>query len=213
MPSTADRLEQAREAEHELDLRADRQLAVRRDERAARRQVLGVVADQIVGAFVLDEQRDRLAVALALLVVSAIDVAINRSSPLRERNRSNAGFAGTLTVNVVPRPTVLCTDRSPPWSLTICWVSARPRPLPPSFVEKNGSNRRGSTSAGDADAVVLDVDHDAIADDARAQRDGAAALAGERFARVADEVDQALADLRGVDERDRIAVARARRRA
>ena len=64
--------EQPRERQHEAHARLDRQRPRRRHERAAARQVLGEVTDQIIGALVLHEQRDRLAVAVDALVVRAV---------------------------------------------------------------------------------------------------------------------------------------------
>ena len=64
-----DRFEQAGEAEDELDAGADRQGAVGGDERAAAREVLGEVADEIVRALVLDEERDGLPVLPPFLLV------------------------------------------------------------------------------------------------------------------------------------------------
>ena len=64
-----DRLEQPGERKHQVDPGADRQIAIGRDERAARREVLGEVSDEVVGAVVLDEQRHGFAAVTPLLLI------------------------------------------------------------------------------------------------------------------------------------------------
>ena len=185
-----DRLEQAGEREHELDLGADRQLAVGRDERAARRQVLGVVTDQVVGA--LRTRRTSVTGSRSLFALSSRSSRHADRLVPRTACRSRYGSChapGTLTVKRRTVPTVLSTARSPPWSFTICWVSARPRPLPPSFVEKNGSNRRrqhlGAMPAPSSSTPISTY----RSPRAGRQRHRAAALGGHRLGRVAHEVD------------------------
>ena len=53
-----------------------------------------------------------------------------------------------------PRLTSLWHRIVPPCSFTTCKVNARPRPVPPDFVEKNGSKILSSCSAGDARSGV-----------------------------------------------------------
>jgi hypothetical protein len=46
-------------------------------------------------------------------------------------------------MNTVPWPGLLRKVTVPPWSSTILWAMARPSPVPPDFVVKNGLKTSG----------------------------------------------------------------------
>ena len=57
---------------------------------------------------------------------------------------------GRITRKRLPRPGVLSTSTRPPWSATMPWLTANPRPVPwpTGLVVKNGSKIRGRIAAG-----------------------------------------------------------------
>jgi len=55
--------------------------------------------------------------------------------------RPSGGAAGSLTVNVVPRPMVLAAVTVPPWAVTIAATIDRPSPAPPCSRDRLGSDR------------------------------------------------------------------------
>src|SRR5579884_376910 len=65
--------------------------------------------------------------------------------PLRRQEHSPCPAAGSHTSKRVPRPGSLHTSTRPPQALMICCTTASPRPVPRSFVEKNGSKMRALT--------------------------------------------------------------------
>ena len=88
------------------------------------------------------------------------------------------------------------TSMRPPWSATMPWAMARPRPVPcpGGLVVKNGSKMRGSDVLGDPRPLVLELDLDLVRARARVrivQR--AAAL--HRLERVGGEAEEHLAEL------------------
>ncbi len=70
-----------------------------------------------------------------------------------------AAADGRSSVKTVPRPGSLRTAMDPPWLTTTSRVMLRPRPVPrpAGFVVTQGSNTRGSTSAGMPAPVSLTV--------------------------------------------------------
>ena len=103
--------------------------------------------------------------------------------------------ATSRTVKVVPRPGSLRTSMRPPCSTMICCVSASPRPVPPSFVEKNGSKILaqvlGRRCPGRCRRCVSSTKR--LFDDGGGERQPAAAA--HRLDGVAHEVEQRLAQL------------------
>src|SRR5262249_60829160 len=77
------------------------------------------------------------------------DLAVQVGQRLRHEGPSGRGgpASGSVIVTSVPCPRSLCRLMAPPWASTILRVVARPRPVPPFLVEKNGRNALASTSA------------------------------------------------------------------
>ncbi len=73
--------------------------------------------------------------------------------PLRNRSPSARGYtrpqgdAGHQTSKRAPCPGSLATSMRPPWSLTMWSTTAKPNPVPRSFVEKKGSNKCALTAS------------------------------------------------------------------
>ena len=83
--------------------------------------------------------QDRLQdVALVALVVDDEDPWLHArtTSTGLAFSPATSGSRGMDTRAVVPRSGALSSVIEPPWSATILWVRARPRPSPVSFVEK-----------------------------------------------------------------------------
>ena len=130
-----------------------------------------------------------------------------RETPCLEDGERRAVARGSSNQNVVPRRRSLSTPISPPISSTSCSEIASPRPVPPNLrvVELSawvkGSNRRPRMSAGMPMPVSATSKRDAARrrSPARAAstRDRDVAALGE-LDRVADEVDQDLAEARRV---------------
>ena len=64
---------------------------------------------------------------------------------------------GRSTVNVEPSPGCERTSIVPPWFSMMRWLIGRPRPVPFSFVVKNGMNRFLQIAGRDADAGVAEA--------------------------------------------------------
>ena len=108
----------------------------------------------------------------------------------------SASPTGSVSVNVVPAPGGLATSIWPPWSTTTCCTSASPSPVPRSLVEKNGSKIFPISAApmpGPESWMTI-----AIRPALRAHRDVDAPRAAvrHRLARVANQVDERLPELR-----------------
>ena len=101
---------------------------------------------------------------------------------------------------VVPRPSSLVIEISPPKESMIPLQIERPSPVPTpiGFVVKNGSKIRASASGRHAVAVVVDLDDDALAvRPTRMQiRFSGGRSVGESLKRVGDEVQEHLAEAR-----------------
>src|SRR5438445_9043244 len=64
------------------------------------------------------------------------------------KSRAGAGFCGSESRNTQPLAELLFNSRTAPICAANCLLMARPRPLPPGFVEWHGMNSLVCNSAG-----------------------------------------------------------------
>ena len=104
-----------------------------------------------------------------------------------------------MTGTVVPRPASLSISMVPRCSSMMFLTIERPSPVPVPFrrVEKNGSKTRLELGRWNPNAVVLDLDQDAIVTVEAGGQAHLSAFFGRGVARVGDEIDEDLMKLAG----------------
>ena len=99
-------------------------------------------ANAVVSAEVLSDKRIKLTGIKAGPAGGNIEKIFNpQLASLLNRATAQDYGSGSLTVKVLPAPGWLETSMEPPWASTMALQMARPRPVPPRWLERALSTR------------------------------------------------------------------------